>query len=99
MVPFIRPCRLTRLSSAWVSTSTSALPMPTTSSSPLATARLPSLGGRGGPGEVAVEQERQVPAGPRREELRVGDDRAGQRVAAAGGAPVSYTHLTLPTSD
>src|SRR6266851_9077235 len=94
MVPFTRLWRARNPSSAWVSTSTSALPIPTTSSSrESATAPLALRG------KVAIEQHAEPLAGARRERLGIGDHRAGQRIAAAAGAGLAHARDDAPEDD
>src|SRR5262245_13020616 len=75
MAPFTRSWARMNSSLSWLSTSTSALPMPTTSSS--ATGGAPLL--RGG---VLVEEERQPLPRPRGKGSGAGDDGGAERARA-----------------
>src|SRR6266403_2258487 len=78
MAPLVNPWAWRNASLAWLSTSTSALPMPTTSSS--ATPRLLSL--LGGQREVLAEQQVEPAAGGQRERRRLGDDGVAEQLRA-----------------
>src|SRR5215470_4137658 len=69
MVPLTRPSFVTRASSAWVSTSTSALPMASTSRS-AGSAMAASGGARK---EMPIEEQSELAAHPRREHARIRD--------------------------
>src|SRR5215813_4930198 len=69
MLPFTKPSWATRSSSACDSTSTMALPMPSTSRSAGSAMAAP----RGARGEVTIEEQGELAAHPRREHARVGD--------------------------
>src|SRR5262245_17911107 len=95
MVPLTRPWRWMNSSVSWLSTSTSALPMPMTSISPCTSAwRPPSRSATPAPflprrGVVLVEQQRQPLAGARRERGGIGDDGRAQRTRAPGRAELA----------
>src|SRR5215813_14659842 len=69
MLPLTRPSFVTRSSSAWVSTSTMALPMPSTSRS-AGSATAPPRGARR---EMAIKEQGELAAHARREHARIGD--------------------------
>src|SRR5262245_31005843 len=94
MVPFTSPSLATRSSSAWLSTSTRALPMPTTSSS-AGSATAPTLSRRLC-WEMTVEQKPQALPELRWEGSRIGDDRVPERIGAAVRAGLGHEREDPP---